>query len=108
MRHNLFRSLLTAFVLLQYLPVAAQTTTGRIAGSVTDPTGALVPGAQLEAVEINSSRRWETATDEAGTYSLAALPLGTYRLTARRAGFKTSAADEIILTVDEVVRLDIR
>jgi outer membrane receptor protein involved in Fe transport len=67
--------------------VAAQTVTGTIQGTVTDTSGAVLPGAvvTIQNVETNASR--ELVTTERGQYSAPFLPLGRYKVTATMSGF---------------------
>jgi hypothetical protein len=86
---------------------AAQGTTGSFTGSVTDPSGAVVPRVRVVAANIESGRTWTTETNEAGIYNLTALPPATYRVTAEAQGFKRIATNDIKLEVNQVARLDI-
>jgi Carboxypeptidase regulatory-like domain/TonB dependent receptor len=99
-------SLLLPIVLLS-ATAAAQPTSGRITGTVTDTTGAGVPGVQLSATEVDTGRSWQTTTDRAGGYTLPILPAGRYSLAATRDGFRSVHADGIRLDVAQVVRQDI-
>ena len=99
-------SMVLAFSLC-HLPLTAQTSTGRIAGIVQDATAAAVSDVHLMALEIGSGRSWAATSDAIGAYSFPALPTGTYRVIARRAGFKTFSADALDLRVNQVARLDI-
>ena len=71
-------------------PTLAQTGTSRITGTVVDSTGAVVPGASVTALnEATGIAQTQTTTD-AGLYSFASLPVGTYTITVEKSGFKTS------------------
>jgi len=66
---------------LAFLPAMAQTTTGSIVGSVTDTTGAVVPGAALTVTNIDTGGSNKTITDSSGNYVVTPLPVGHYTVT---------------------------
>jgi hypothetical protein len=68
--------------------VFGQGTTSRLVGTVTDPTGALVPGAQVTLTNEGTGVSFTTTTTQAGTYVFEALQVGNYRLEVTAAGFK--------------------
>ncbi len=59
--------------------------TGDVRGTVTDPSGAVIPGAKVTLVSRSLTR--ETTTDASGRYAFRAVPIGSYRLTVRVPGF---------------------
>src|SRR5574341_1241810 len=63
--------------------------TGSIGGTVTDPSGAVVPGATLNLTEVDRQLVRTTASDDGGNYLFSSLPSGRYELKAEKAGFKT-------------------
>ena len=67
----------------------AQTTTGAIAGAVTDESGAVVPGASVVILQEETGISRTVASDAEGRYTAPALSLGNYRVTASREGFQT-------------------
>ncbi|MBZ5583220.1 MAG: carboxypeptidase-like regulatory domain-containing protein, partial [Acidobacteriia bacterium] len=80
-------------------PLCAQATAA-LGGTVADPTGAMVPAAQLVLINDDTGARRETRSDAQGRYSFAQLPPGRYRLTARRAGFADLTIGGIRLLVN--------
>src|SRR5206468_539584 len=76
----------------------AQTTvgTGSIAGTVTDPSGAVVSGGKVVITNTQTGQQMNLTTNSAGAYSSSALPPGTYRVTIAARGFSSS---EVPLTV---------
>jgi outer membrane receptor protein involved in Fe transport len=87
--------------------VEAQDIVGRMSGTVTDPTGAVVPGASVTITnEETGVSRPPITTNESGYYVADDLPVGTYRVTVEKEGFKkTSVAGNSLmaggrLTVD--------
>ena len=65
-----------------------QTETGQIAGTVSDTTGAVVNGAKVVVVSVNTSFRREGATNSVGLYTIPGLKADTYELTIESVGFK--------------------
>src|ERR1700686_4488410 len=99
----------TAVLALCAMPMHGQTAdTGAIAGTVSDPSGALVPRA---AVVINSQATGEKrdlATDAEGNFSVQFLSPGKYDLTVRAAGFEPFILNGVQVQITEVSRLKIQ
>src|SRR5262245_4351491 len=89
------------------LPVVAQTTSN-IEGTVKDPRGAVVSGAEVKAASTSLALERTTTSDENGFYRLAALPAGTYTVTVSRSGFANSNLQNIDLTVNRTVVFDVQ
>ena len=70
------------------LPVAAQSGSIRLTGTVWDPTGTALPGAALTVVEESTGRQSDVVSDSDGYYMFLALQPGTYTLKAKAKGFK--------------------
>ncbi len=89
-------------------PVWAQTqiTTGVIQGTVSDPSGALVPGAAVEVrnVDTNASRSQITGAD--GRFVFLQLRPGRYTLTVTLQGFATHVQEEVTLTVGQSITVN--
>ena len=62
-------------------PCWSQTPAGRIAGWILDPSGAAVAQAQVEALHLETGRRYRSESNQAGVYRFAVLPVGNYELT---------------------------
>src|ERR1700748_2547142 len=90
-----------AFVLLACLSLSAQQITGNIRGTVTDPTGAVIPGAAVTAQQVETGLSRSTTTDRNGSYVLLELPVGHYRLQVAAKGFEEYQQDGITLNVNE-------
>jgi len=100
--------LLLAIVCLAPLPVFAQVGTGTITGHVTDATGALVPNAQVVAVNAATQVRTTAATNSSGIYELPNLIPGTYSLEVLAKGFKKLVRTNILVQVADNIGLDLR
>jgi hypothetical protein len=87
--------------------VAAQTTTGGITGVVQDPGGLVLPGVTLKATHDATNAQTTAVTSEVGIYVLRGLPVGRYTVVAELPGFQTSKNTDIVVRVNEDVRLDI-
>ena len=78
---------LAAFLLLSASGLLAQTDTGVITGTVTDPTGAVIGGAQITAVNTENGLQLNAVANGVGEYNILAVPRGTYKVTGKAAGF---------------------
>src|SRR5438105_4940926 len=91
------------FVTLLAASAAAQVTTGNIHGRVADAQGNVVPGATVTARSKATGRARATTTNEAGEYTLADLPAGTYELSVEAKGFSKALLSEMELNVGATV-----
>ncbi len=79
--------------------VFAQTTSGSMSGTVTDPNGAVIPGSKVVATHQPTNRDYDTVTTDAGMYLFPTLPAGPYTLTITQPGFKKSVQSGIEIRV---------
>ena len=84
----------------------AQTDRGTITGTVTDPAGAVIPNAPIEAKNVGTDAVYSAATSGTGNYTVAQLPAGTYELTVTVAGFKKYVRTGIVVEVAGIDRID--
>jgi hypothetical protein len=84
----------------------AQGDRGTITGTVTDPTGAVVPNASIQVTNTDTSAVYKVGTTNTGNYTLANLPVGTYELTVDAAGFKKFNRPGLVVQVSETIRVD--
>lgn len=98
------------FAFLLLLPAALAQTTGTavLVGTVTDNTGAVVPGAPVTLVNTGTSFVYNGQTNTEGNYYVPNLIPGTYRLTIEVQGFKRFIRDGIILRTSEQPRIDVQ
>src|SRR5947209_14220617 len=89
--------------------VKAQEATGRIIGTVTDPKGAVIPGAKVTATNVSNLTTQvtrEALTDNDGNYQIPSLPIGTYRVSIERTGFKTFVSEDNKLQINQSLKVD--
>ncbi len=95
-----------AFALCFSTALLAQDTAS-ITGTVTDPTGADIPGAQVTVTNLEHGINRAATSNGTGDYLFAALPIGSYDLTVVAPGFKKFQATGIILRVAQKARIDV-
>ncbi|MEN6601197.1 MAG: carboxypeptidase regulatory-like domain-containing protein [Bryobacteraceae bacterium] len=91
--------LFLALLCLTATAVYSQSTSGSMSGTVTDPNGAVVPGAKVVANHVPTNRDSETVTTAAGLYVFPTLPAGPYTLTVTQPGFKKNVQTNIEIRV---------
>jgi hypothetical protein len=97
----LFAGLMLLIALVTPLGLSAQGTTGAITGTVTDPSGAVVPGAIVTIRQVDTNGIKTITTTEAGTYTVTLLQPGNYSVKVEKAGFKSSTQNGIVLVMDQ-------
>lgn len=86
---------------------SAQSTGGRIRGTITDPSGGAVVGAKVTLINSGTNTSRATETDSNGAYLFLEVPVGTYEVNATQIGFKKSVQKGIVLNLNEVVSVDL-
>lgn len=84
----------------------AQTTTGTIVGTLTDPSGAVVAGVAVTVLNEETGLRRSVSTNDQGDYTANLLPIGRYSVEAELSGFKKAKVSGIVLQVNQTVRID--
>ena len=80
---------------------------GRITGTVTDASGAMVPDTQVVLLNKDTGARQQTVTSAAGLYSFISLNPGMYQVTASHGGFSSVVKDKVLVNVDQVTQVDL-
>ncbi len=84
----------------------AQGTTGQLSGTVTDPTGAVVSGASVKIISLDTNAERETATGDDGNFAFQLLTPGRYRIETTAAGFQTISV-EAVVNITQTTTLDV-
>jgi hypothetical protein len=84
----------------------AQLYTGTVTGVVTDPSGAVVPAAQLQLVDEQKGFVFSAATDVVGSFLFRNVPPGSYKLSIQASGFKSETRGGIVLDVNHNVTVN--
>src|SRR5437867_10969554 len=85
----------------------AQSARGTITGTISDATGAVIPGASVVATNGETGAKYETISTETGNYTLPQLPPGVYQLTAELPGFKKYVRQGITVLVAQTLRINV-
>lgn len=107
-RRGTLSSVVCLLVALGALPAAAQTFRGGIQGTVTDSTGAALPGATVTITNVATKLTRTTFTDKDGNYFMPELPLGEYMVKADLSGFAPKAVTGIAVDVGSNRRVDLQ
>ncbi len=94
-------------VLLLCATASAQSVRGVLAGTVSDPSGAVIGGATIEAKNHDTGVVSTAVSTSVGTYRFPELPLGTYDVTVSASGFKGSVLTGVVVEIQNVTSLDI-
>ncbi|HXP86311.1 MAG TPA: TonB-dependent receptor [Bryobacteraceae bacterium] len=102
------RSLAVAFCLtvVAVSGLFAQSDRGTITGTVADPAGAVVAGAQVQARNIETGVVFDSVSSATGNYTIGQLPVGTYEIAITVQGFKKYVRTGITIQVAQVLRVD--
>ncbi len=90
---------LAAFLVLVWcVPSFGQVLKGSISGTVTDPQGAVVSGAQVKATQLETGTVLTSTSDNSGSFHFNLIPAGTYKLEVSAQGFKTALQNNILVS----------
>ncbi|MCI0355283.1 MAG: carboxypeptidase regulatory-like domain-containing protein, partial [Acidobacteria bacterium] len=81
---------------------------GSVEGLILDPTGAAIPGAALQARNLDTAAQFTTASGAEGFFRFPVLPLGAYELVASHPGFAVLKLNPVVVTVGARVNLALR
>ena len=95
-----------AALLLVAWVLGAQTQTGGISGTVSDLSGAVVPGASLALTNLDTNEPRSQSSNEIGVFTFPALPPGRYRLEVQQPGFKRFVQEPIEVRVQQFVTVN--
>lgn len=106
MRNRLLSLALSA--LLGSAAAQAQVLYGSLTGAISDPTGAALPNAKVEALNQNTGVRRESTTDDRGVFLFSDLQAGRYRVTVTAAAFSAISQENVPIDANTVRRLDVK
>jgi outer membrane receptor protein involved in Fe transport len=106
-RAALFSSILTICLVLAAPQSWAQSTGGRIRGTVTDPSGAAVAGAKVTLINEATNALREVQTSATGEYLFLEVPVGSYEVDILGTGFKKYQRKGIVLVLNEIASVDV-
>jgi hypothetical protein len=86
---------------------SGQTVNGRINGTVSDSSGAVVPSATVTITNTATNATRTAVTDDGGFYTVTSLPVGTYTVTVERNGFKKANQTGNVLAADQRLTVNI-
>ena len=105
----LWRVVSFAVVLCSFAPPALpQIVSGSITGSVTDPSGAVVAGASVTAVNTATGVESSTTTNPSGYFNIGNLIAGNYRVDVAATGFKALTRPDVQLQIGSIIDLEFR
>jgi len=99
--------LLVVFALLSARPAYPQAASGTITGTVFDPSGAVVPKAQVVVTSVERGMDYKTQTTNSGLFEVRFLPPGQYTAMAEAQGFKKMVKLGLVLVVGQTMRVDL-
>ncbi|MGC2161986.1 MAG: carboxypeptidase-like regulatory domain-containing protein, partial [Silvibacterium sp.] len=86
----------------------AQTVTGSVRGIVSDPSGAVVPGAKVTITNAGTGVTGQTVTNKSGLYDFEFLVLGNYTVSATAHGFDTGTVGPFAVQIDQIVTANVK
>jgi len=102
------KSIWIAVSLCMVAPLAfTQSDRGTITGTISDPVGAVIPNAPIQARNVATGAIHQAASTATGNYTLAELPAGTYELSVSVSGFKKYVRQGLEIQVAQVARIDV-
>ena len=100
------RSRLTALLLLSLSALFAQSERGTITGTVTDSSGAVIPGAKVIITNTQTGVAVNVPSNESGDYTVPQLQVGTYSVRVEKEGFRPASVTGLVLNASATTRAD--
>jgi hypothetical protein len=95
-------------VLALWMPtLSAQSISGDVVATVTDPSGAVIPKVAVTLTEVNTGQQTELESNDSGLTVFSSLKPGLYKLVAKMAGFETTQLDNITVVIGQRSSLDV-
>jgi hypothetical protein len=99
------KTFLVALVVCLCATLAFSQGIGRIDGTITDPSGAAVPGAEITVTSVTTDQVFKASSDEKGQWSIVELDAGLFRVSVTKPGFKVVSAANVRVTAGEPTSL---
>src|SRR5436853_5740513 len=96
------RFILGSIVVTLFCSFIALAQTGSISGTVIDKSGAVITGADVAVVNLDTKASRAVTSSGTGAYTLTNLPAGRYEITVKKDGFRAYKIAEAVLTVDQI------
>ena len=107
MRHKFTKAWIIVTLAVAFLITGnvamAQSSFGQISGTITDSTGAAVPGAAITIASANTQARRSVTSDDNGNYLVTNLPIGTYSISVTKNSFRSAQQTDVSITADAKV-----
>ena len=100
-------ALLASAAVVAFAPAAHAQFRASITGTITDPTGAIIPGAQVTLLDSQTGKTLQSTSNGAGVYTFNALPPDTFKLTATMAGFSTKTINNLTITPEQANNINV-
>lgn len=85
----------------------AQTDRATLTGTVTDASGAVIPGVSVTAINLETRVETPTTTSSAGIFHILNLPIGRYSVLFKKEGFANVERTEMTLTISQVAEINV-
>jgi hypothetical protein len=105
---RIFKLCLLAAMIGSASLLQAQDATGRVVGTVTDRSSAVIPGAHVVVTNAATHVSRETITDSSGFYQVLALPIGNYTISVDHKGFNPVTTNSSKLEINQSLKIDIK
>ena len=102
------RVIFVALLLCCGIALEAQTITGSVNGTVTDPTGAVVPNAKVTATNVDTNVETLTTTNSDGIYNIRFLQIGNYKVTVEAPGLRQRPMDRLRWKPARIAKVDVK
>ncbi|WP_419807042.1 carboxypeptidase regulatory-like domain-containing protein [Terriglobus sp.] len=100
-------ALLASAAVVAFAPAAHAQFRASITGTVTDPTGAIVPGAQVTLLDNQTGKTLTSTSNGSGVYNFNALPPDSFTLSATMAGFSTKTINNLTITPEQANNINV-
>ena len=98
---------LVIFLCMAQVSLLGQTTTGAISGTITDPTGGVIPNAKITVTSVQTGIAQTVQSNESGNYIFSSLGVGDYTLTAQAQGFGATTESGLHLDANQNLNVNI-